>query len=243
MMTAAGNAATPPVIVLGAGGHAAVLIDALQRAGRAILGCVDPRRDSASAGPLGAPVLGSDDAIARYRADEIELVNGIGATDCRSAPGGWRRHEVDRRWRQRGYSFARVVHPSATIGNGCDIGDGIQIMAGVVVQTGTRLGAGCIVNTGARIDHDCTIGALAHIAPGAVLCGGVTVGDGAFVGAGATIVPGVAVGADARVGAGMVVIADVPAGARCSPADGSLVHTGLPGRLRRAPRRVTTTNP
>lgn len=213
-----------PVIVLGAGGHAAVLIDALQITGRVILGCLAPGNTPAATGPLGVEILGNDGILARYAPDAVDLVNGIGATDTMASPGGTVRRNLQLGLRQRGFIFASVIHPAATIGDGCDIAAGTQIMAGAVVQTGSRIGAGSIVNTGARIDHDCTVGELVHIAPGVTLCGDVTIGDGAFIGAGATVIPGIEIGAGARIGAGMTILADVPVADRLSPNDTTVWH-------------------
>jgi len=208
----------PPVIVLGTGGHAAVLIDALQRSGRIVLGCLSPDGATGAAGPLGTEILGDDTVLNRYQPGAVGLVNGVGSTDTAQASGGLARHHLHRTWHRRSFVFASVIHPAATVAAGCDLAAGVQVMAGAVVQTGTRIGAGSIVNTGARIDHHCSVGELVHIAPGATLCGGVSVGDGAFVGAGATVIPGIAIGAGARIGAGMTILADVPEGARLTPA-------------------------
>ena len=51
----------------------------------------------------------------------------------------------------------------------------------------------------------------AHIAPGAVLSGGVRVGAGAHIGVGATVRQGISIGEEAIVGAGAVVVRDVAA--------------------------------
>lgn len=231
-MTLTGAASdSRPVVVLGAGGHAAVVIDALRQAGRSLLGCLDPVAAPGSTGPLDCAILGGDEWLAHRRADEIELVNGVGATDAAAAEGGSRRAQLHHRWQHR-FAFASVLHPAAIVATGCDIDAGAQIMAGAVLQTGARIGPAGIVNTGARIDHDCQLGTLVHVAPGAVLCGDVVVADGAFIGAGATIVPGVRIGSNARVGAGMTVLGDVPPNMRLSPADGIcwLPHAGS-GRL------------
>ncbi len=216
MSTDARNAPCP-VIVMGTGGHAAVLIDALQQSGRVVLGCLDPNAAPGSHGPLDTAILGGDIALEQYPPHAVELVNGVGATDAATMPGGQLRSQLHRIWTERGYAFAAVIHPAATIASGCDLGEGVQIMAGAVVQTGTRIGDGGIINTGARIDHDCRIAASVHVAPGAVLCGAVTIDEGAFVGAGATIVPGVRIGAAARVAAGMTILGDVPPNARITP--------------------------
>jgi acyl-[acyl carrier protein]--UDP-N-acetylglucosamine O-acyltransferase len=48
-----------------------------------------------------------------------------------------------------------------------------------------------IVNTGAIVSHDCRIGDYAHVAPGAILAGGVEIEEGTLVGMGATVNIGV----------------------------------------------------
>ena len=97
-------------------------------------------------------------------------------------------------------------HPTVKLGAGCYIGQNVVVNLGVVV------GKAVILNTGCIIEHDCIVGDFAHIAPNAVLCGGVLVGEGAFIGAGAVVKPGVQIGAWTTVGCGAVVIKDVPEG-------------------------------
>jgi UDP-perosamine 4-acetyltransferase len=55
------------------------------------------------------------------------------------------------------------------------------------------------------------VGEHVHIAPGAVLSGGVTVGPMTNVGTGATVIQGIRIGEGAVIGAGSVVVDDVPA--------------------------------
>ena len=66
-----------PVIVLGAGGHARVLIDALLLNSVKLLGMTDVNHQSQSL--LGVSYLGGDDVIEKYSPSEINLVNGIGS--------------------------------------------------------------------------------------------------------------------------------------------------------------------
>lgn len=98
-----------------------------------------------------------------------------------------------------------AIHENAVIGSDVSLGVGAQIMAGVVIQPGVRIGKNTIVNTSASVDHDCLIGAHCHIAPGAILCGGVTIGDRTFIGAGSVITEGVTIGSDMFVPAGLVI--------------------------------------
>jgi hypothetical protein len=52
------------------------------------------------------------------------------------------------------------------------------------------------------VEHDCIVGDHAHVAPAAVLCGGVSIGESVHVGAGAIVLVGVKLGAGAVVAAG-----------------------------------------
>jgi UDP-perosamine 4-acetyltransferase len=197
------------VIVIGAGGHARVVIDALQRSGVTVLGVCDPTLSSGSAGPLGVPCLGSDAALESYDRSAVLLVNGIGSIGDPAL-----RITVYQRMTAAGWKFYSLVHPKAVIGTECTIASGAQIMAGAILQPGTHVGENAIVNTAASIDHDCRIGDHAHIAPGAVLCGNVVIGTGAHIGSGAVIVQGLTVGAHALIGAGVTVTRPVAEDAR-----------------------------
>jgi UDP-perosamine 4-acetyltransferase len=192
------------MIVLGAGGHARVLIAALQRLEARILGATDA--DSAKLGQvmLGVAVLGGDEMLESHAPGTVMLVNGIGGAGRTAA-----RRAIYERFMSRGYRFAAVVDPLALIAGPVEIGDGAQILAGAVLQPGARIGANAIVNTRAAIDHDCVIGAHAHIAPGATLSGNVRVGEGTHIGTGASVIQNVHVGAGSVIGAGAAVIANV----------------------------------
>jgi len=190
--------------VVGGGGHAKVLIASLLSQSLSIVGYVDPagRCDPI----LGVNYLGDDGVILRSGRKDLRLANGVG-----SVGSGSRRSDVFRHFRKLGFRFISVIHPTATVAQEVYLGEGVQIMAGAVVQTGTRLGANCIINTGALVDHDCDIRAHAHVAPGAVLSGQVRIDVGAHIGTGACVIHTVRVGAWSVVGAGAAVVEDVPA--------------------------------
>ncbi len=194
-----------PVLVIGGGGHAKVVINALRRAGRQIVGVIDKDEALWNTSVAGAPVLGGNDRVADESPKETDLVVGVGflgKTKNRSI--------IFERFKSDGYQFPPVIDPSAVYASDVKIAEGAQIMAGCVIQPGACVGRNSIVNTRASIDHDCAIGAHVHIAPGATLCGNVRVGDNTLVGAGATILQSVSIGSKCIVAAGAVVIADVP---------------------------------
>ncbi len=212
-----------PVIVVGAGGHAVVVADALLAAGRTVLGFVDAEASLAGATRLGLPVLGGDDVLEAHGRDRVELANGIGGVGGRDAG---LRARVQARLEAAGWQFTGVRHPAAVVSAHAQVAAGAQLMAGSVVQAGARVGRGAIVNTRAVVEHDVQVGDFAHVAPGAVLCGNVTLGSGAHVGAGATVRQGVTLGGGVVVGIGAAVVADHAAG----------VLVGVPARDRTTKR-------
>lgn len=210
---------TRRIILLGAGGHARVLVAALRSQGKSVGGCVAPEPPGTE-WPADIPYLGDDAALDGLDRAGIWLVNGVGSTA--SADVRRRLFETTKGW---GFRFATVVHPAAAVVAPVRLGEGAQIMAGAVVQTGVELGDNVIVNTAAVVDHDCRLGNHCHVAPGATLSGGVSVGEDAHVGTGATVIQGIRIGRGAIVAAGAVVVRDVPE---------KLCVAGVPARPLRA---------
>ena len=190
-----------PVIVVGAGGHGMVVADALLAEGRTVLGFADPNPLAAIGLPCLA-VIGPDDSLDLKGG--YDLVNGIGGTGAGSARDLRRR--VQARLEARGFRFVGVRHPSAIVSSHAVVSDDVQLMAGAVVQAGSRTGTGVIINTAAIVEHGCRIGAFTHCSSGAILCGDVEVGEGSHIGAGAVIRQGVKLEAGVVVGAGAVVL-------------------------------------
>ncbi len=198
-----------PVIIIGSGGHAKVVIEALRCSGIPILGHTDAEIAKESLDLAGVPYLGSDEALNGHDPNTILLANGIGSTGDPAT-----RIRAFKRLHDRGFQFTRIIHPSTVIAGDADLGEGVQIMAGAIIQPGCRIGINAIVNTGAHIDHDCDIGEHVHVAPGAVLCGEVTIGTRCHIGAGAVITQKISVGADCLIAAGTVVTTMVKKGTR-----------------------------
>ena len=184
--------ASRSAVMLGAGGHAKVVLSLAQALGYTVTGVCDPALDRQSIATWReVPVLGGDDAIHALDVGSIVLINGVG-----QLPGGLVRRNLFEKYRKLGFRFPPLVHPFAWVEGSASLAEGVQIMAGAVIQADCRIGENSIINTRASIDHDARIGAHVHVAPGATLCGGVSVGSGAFIGAGATVIQGVTIEAD-----------------------------------------------
>lgn len=199
-----------PIIIIGSGGHAAVVADALLASGRQVLGFTDNDASRQGVRLCGLSVLGGDSVLARHAIANVELANGIGGA---GKPGGaGLRSRVQHGLEAKGWRFTSVRHPSAVVSPFAQIGAGSQLLATSVVQAGAVVADGCIVNTAAVIEHDARVDAFVHVACGAVLCGNVTVGANSHIGAGAVIRQGVQLGEHTVVGAGAVVLNDFSGG-------------------------------
>jgi len=192
-----------PVIIIGSGGHASVLIEILQILNQTIIGVADPFKEiGTEVGDV--TVIGGDDVITKYSKEKVLLVNGVG-----SIPGSTQRLDVSVRFRSLGYEFASVISPSAILSSNASVDEGVQIMPGVIVQPHVKIGLDSIINTGSIIEHDCIIGKSCHIAPGSIFSGGVILGDRVHVGTGATVVQNIKIGSGSVIGAGSLVLNDV----------------------------------
>jgi UDP-perosamine 4-acetyltransferase len=201
------------VIVLGAGGHAKVVIEILQANGEKVDYCVrGPQGPETCAGI--AVLEGDRNLPLLRRRGYCRAFVAIGSNSIRQ-----RVADVVRR---AGYQLINAISPHAIISPSVRLGEGIAVMAGTVINAASVIEDLVIVNTGATIDHDCRIGCGVHIAPQCALAGNVTVGEGAFLGTGAKAIPGVQIGRRATVGAGAVVIRNIPDGA---------VAVGVPARV------------
>lgn len=198
-----------PVIILGAGGHSKVLIEALLVSSAVIAGIVDSDPARQGTEVLGVLVLGGDDVVTEFPPSEVLLVNGIGSVGLPI-----KRQQVFDKFKALSYNFATVVHPSAVVASDVVLGEGTQVMAGAVIQPGCHIGVNCIINTRVSVDHDCIIGDHSHISPGVIFSGGVTVGVCSHIGTGATAIQGISIGGGCLVAAGAVVIKDIADGAK-----------------------------
>jgi sugar O-acyltransferase (sialic acid O-acetyltransferase NeuD family) len=192
------------VLMIGAGGHARVLVDALKCRNRMgdkyeIVGFLDDDVTLHDREQLGIRILGSIADIKNIPHDGVVMGIGENAT----------RQKLYLELKERGENILTVLHPRAILSENIVIGEGTVVIAGVVINNGARIGSNVIINTSATVGHDSVIGAHSHICPGVNLGGGVKVGEGAFVGMGSVVIPNKTIGDWVVVGAGAAVIHDV----------------------------------
>jgi sugar O-acyltransferase (sialic acid O-acetyltransferase NeuD family) len=193
---------TDTIYIVGAGGHAKVVIDALLLTG------VSGDRIRLTDGNVqraGARVLDWTVTVPAVRDDMRGACFhvAIGHAGVRAS--------LHAQLLALGGRPVTIVHPRATVSAHAALGQGVFVAAHAIVAPSARIGDGVIVNHGAVVDHDCEVGRFSHIAPVATLGGGVRTGEGVLVGAGARLLPLVHAGDHAVIGAGAVVLENVPA--------------------------------
>jgi len=213
-------------IVLGGGGHAAVVIDALASSRPLCrLAVLDPDGSKRGQQVLNVPVLGGDELLQELIAHGAKrFVVGLGGTG-ENMP----RKRLFEKGLEAGLRPMTVLHAAAACSRWAEVGEGSVILPGAVVNARASLGVNVIVNSGAVVEHDCRIGDHAHIATGARLAASVRVGACAHLGVGSVVRQGIVVGERAVVGAGAVVVGNV--------AEGTTV-VGVPARPMNARERA-----
>lgn len=189
------------LLIAGAGGHGKVVADAAAgRSDCSSVGFLDDRYPELTL--VGEwPVVGRLAGLAAMAGRFDAFVAAFGEARLRlrllaeAAPAG--------------YLLPVVMHPSATVARGVQLGEGTVVLAGAVVNIGASIGRGCIINTGAIVEHDCILGDGVHVCPGACIAGEVRIGQCSWIGIGASIIQRVAIGEYVTVGAGAVCVRDV----------------------------------
>lgn len=181
------------MLLFGAGGHAKVLIEAIESNDKEVIGIFD---DNASITHLlKVPFIGKYQKV--Y--SDKPLVLAIGNNKIRQKIAS----TID-------HSFGKIIHKTALISPTVIIEEGSVILGNATINSCTTIGKHCIINTGAVVEHDCIVKDYVHIAPNATLCGHVEIGEGTLIGAGAVVVPSVKIGKHCIIDAGVSITQDVP---------------------------------
>jgi len=193
-------------VVVGASGHAKVIIDILERQDVCrIVGLIDTFKPPGTT-LMGYEVIGPEECIPHLLAGR-RITGGIIAIGH-----NWKRKQVAERIRKSAPElvFVNAIHPSVRIAREVELGSGIAIMAGVSVNPGTRIGDGCFLNTNASVDHDNVLGEFSCLQPNSATGGNVSIGPFSAISIGAAVIHGLSIGAHTVVGAGSTVLADLP---------------------------------
>lgn len=187
------------LIIIGASGHGKVVADIAIKMNKwqSITFLDDDESIKAS---IGLEVIGKTADAFTYK-EEANFFVAIGSNTTRE--------KIQEKLIEQGLNVVSLIHPSAVIGTDVEMGIGTAVMAGVVINSSTRIGNGCIINTSSSVDHDNVIEDYVHISPGVNVAGTVKVGKGSWIGIGSVVSNNVNICSGCKVGAGAVVVEDI----------------------------------
>lgn len=191
------------VVIIGAGGHAKVIADIIDKSKDIVVGFLD---DNKTKGDIiikekQYKVIGRIDDCKKIQLEypEMEFIIAIGNNKVRK--------QIAERYKD--LKFYTAIHPSSQIALDVKIDEGTVVMANTSINTSAKIKKHCIINTGAVVEHDNIIEDYVHVSPNATLCGTVQIGELTHIGAGTTIKNNISICHACIIGAGSVVIKNI----------------------------------
>lgn len=187
------------ILVIGAGGHARSVIDALTSSGEydkiAVL------EDFGTPEVLGYQVIGKVNEAGKFLDEYKNAVVAVGDNDYRL--------KTIEYLKDLGFDLPCIIHKTAYVSDFSSIGEGSVVLGVSLINANVKIGKGVIINSSVTVEHDCVVSDGVHISPNSVLCGGVTVGNNSWLGSGATVIDHINIGKNVIIGAGSVVIRNI----------------------------------
>jgi sugar O-acyltransferase (sialic acid O-acetyltransferase NeuD family) len=189
------------LLIIGSGGHARTIIDAALRSGRSVLGLLDIDYNNQHEVILGVRVLGGIELLDDFDQKKVSIIIAIGNNSKRK----WWFSKL----KDKGFNFATIIHPTATLSSHVSVGKGVFINSGAIVNAESIINDGVIINTGVIVEHEVEIKQYAHLAPGVSVGGRSTIGDCSFIGIGTSVADCIKIGKYVVIGAGSTIVKDV----------------------------------
>lgn len=207
------------IILIGAGGHAAEVVDYINYNNRVfpektieILGFLDINKEAYNHYEFEKPFLGT--------AEEHTILKNVEYLFCF---GNLKyKKELVEKFTEGGALFLTFIHPTALISPSAKIGKGVLISHNASVGPKVVIGDFNILNSRCTIGHDSQIGDYNFISPQVSVSGNTKIGNSNMFGVNSATIPGVKIGNTNTIGAGSIITKNI--------ADYSLV-VGVPGKV------------
>lgn len=190
------------IIIIGGGGHAGVVIEAIISAKKyTILGVLDDTKNNTDT-CHGYPVLG--------KLSEAEIISTrLNCKNFHIAVGSPKARKVIWQSLPMGLNYPNVIHAKSYVSITADIGNGNFFAANSFVGANTMVVNHCIINTNSSIDHDNEIMSFCNINPNSATGGNVKIGKLTEIGMGVNIRNAVTIGENCFIQMGCVVTKDI----------------------------------
>jgi len=194
------------IVLIGGGNQAHYTIDIIEKEGKhTIAGIIDSVQEVGSE-RFGYTILGRQEDILRI-IEEYSITGGV-----ISIGDNWGRSYVYEQIKSLAptFKFVNAIHPSVTIGNNVNIGQGVVAMAGCIFNPRATIGNFTFYATGAQVEHDCVVEDFASISAGSITGGYVRIGKHSAITLGVTIMDRLEIGENTVVGSGSLVTKSLP---------------------------------
>jgi sugar O-acyltransferase (sialic acid O-acetyltransferase NeuD family) len=162
-------------VLIGAGGHAAVVYEISQQQKIEFDSFIDPE----------VQFFNGLNSIKKIENDALYFM-GLGGVTIDSL---LKRQTIYDNYYKQGFQSFVLKSDYSYVSSISEIGMGTLIAHRAVVQVSAKIGRNVIINTGAIIEHDAVIEDGCHIAPGAIVLGGAKICFCSMIGAGAVVLP------------------------------------------------------
>ncbi|WP_375585631.1 acetyltransferase [Cyclobacterium xiamenense] len=191
------------VIIVGAGGHAAELVDYIHHSNKIdslreqieILGLIDDSSENHLKYDFSYPLLGQ---ISSHQIDK-NFFYLMGIANLK-----YRKKFVEE-FIARGANFISYIHPSASVSSTASIGKGVVVAPNVNLGPNSFIGDYSLVNSRVSLGHDTKIGKFNFLSPNVCFSGFTEVGDENLFGINSATIPGIRIGSRNKIMAGMTL--------------------------------------
>lgn len=156
--------------------------------------------------------------INKYVPEDIEFMTGIGEPVIRE--------KIYNKVKDRGYSFAILIHPLAYVAENVKLEEGVMIAYNAFISVKVHLSANSLIQPMASIHHECKIGRNSIVSSTVVMGGNSSLGDNSFIGIGAVVKQGINIGNGTVAGMGAVVVKDIPDKTMAAGNPAKIIKTG-----------------
>lgn len=151
----------PKIVIIGAGGHAKVICDAILSGGKyAIAGFVDANVPVGSLVMYDYKVILAQDELPKVKSHGDYFIVAIGNNQVRAGLYNELKQIL---------KPATIIHPAAAIAKSAEIKEGAVLLANAVVNALSVIGENTIVNSGVVVDHESVIGDHVHLSIGTMV--------------------------------------------------------------------------
>ncbi len=124
------------------------------------------------------------------------------------------KERVVKKLKDRGAEFIQLIHPTVSVNDYCNIGEGAVLYPYVFLGANFKLDNFVAIHPAVYIGHDVQVGDYTTVNGLSSILGCVQLGKRVFIGYNVTIIPDKIVGDDAFIGAGSVVLRNVKEGTK-----------------------------